>query len=430
MSLTALVFVLAFGAGSLLAFVRHPIFGLMTYIGVFYVHPPSRWWGQGLLFDVRWSLLAAAVTLMAILVRKPAQPTAPVLRSGAFWGFVLLVVWIALQSFWALDPEAHADQLSYYLKFILVILMVCRCIETEQHLRQFLWTHVAGCFYLGWLAFTAYSGGRLDGVGGPGINEANAAALQMVTGILVAGSLFLAANWRIRAVLIFMIPIMVNGLVTTISRSGFLAAAVGGVIYNLFTPSRYRPAVRVLSVLALVLFAAVTNDIYWERIGTIKHKGEQVEGVDTGGGRLEIIAAQWRMFEGRPFGCGHMCTSVLSPSYIEERFLSQGGRASHNTFMTMLVDHGVIGAGFYILMLVWIFRSVRTLARRLKGQEGFLATFLPAIAAVFAAITIGDLFVQYPKFEARFWFVSLLIVMLHLSDRSISRGPESANARQ
>jgi hypothetical protein len=430
MSLTALVFVLAFGAGSLFAFVRHPIYGLMTYIGVFYVHPPSRWWGQGLLLDVRWSLLAAAVTLLAMFVRKPSEPAAPVLRSSAFWGFILLVMWIGLQSFWALDPEAHADQLSYYLKFILVILMVCRCVDTEEHLRYFLWAHVAGCFYLGWLAFTSYSGGRLDGVGGPGINEANAAALQMVTGILVVSSLFLAANWRIRSVLIFMIPIMVNGLVTTISRSGFLAVAVGGVIYNLFTPSRYRPAVRLLSVLALVLFAAVTNDIYWERIGTIKHQGEQVEGVDTGGGRLEIIAAQWRMFEGRPFGCGHMCTSVLSPSYIEERFLTQGGRASHNTFMTMLVDHGVIGAGFYILMLVWIFRSLRILARRLKGQEGFLATFLPAIAAVFAAITIGDLFVQYPKFEARFWFVSLLIVMLHLSDRSISRSPESADARQ
>jgi uncharacterized protein YqgC (DUF456 family) len=186
--------------------------------------------------------------------------------------------------------------------------------------------------------------------------------------------------------------------------------------------------VRLLSVLALVLFAAVTNDVYWERIGTIKHKGEQIEGVDTGGGRLEIIAAQWRMFESRPFGCGHMCTSVLSPSYIEERFLSQGGRASHNTFMTMLVDHGVVGAGFYILMLIWVFRSLRTVAERLKGQESFLATFLPAIAAVFAAITIGDLFVQYPKFEARFWFVSLLIVMLHLSADSVASKPGPVNA--
>jgi hypothetical protein len=415
-SATALAFVLAFCAGVMLALVRHPIYGLLTYVGVFYVHPPSRWWGQGLLIDVRWSLLAAAVTLLALLIHRPTGG-APVSRSGAFWGYLALVAWIALQSFWALDPEAHADLLSYYLKFILVIVMICRCIETDEHLRLFLWSHVVGCFYLGWLAFTSYAGGRLDGVGGPGINEANAAALQMVTGILVAGALFLAGNSRARAGLLMLIPIMVNGLVTTISRSGFLAAAVGGIVFNLFTPPRFRLAVRALSVLGLILFGMLTNDTYWERIGTIKHKGEDVEGVDTGGGRLEIISAQITMAKSHPLGCGHMCTTVLSPSFIEERFLVGGFRASHNTFMTMLVDHGIVGAAFYLLMLAWIFRSLREVGRRLRADDGFLATALPAIAGVLAAITIGDLFVQYPKFEARFWFVSLLIVVLHLSGR-------------
>jgi len=421
-SLTALVFLAAFGVGCLFAFTRHPIYGLMTYVGVFYVHPPSRWWGQGLLLDFRWALIAAAVTLLALLMRKPASEAVPVQRSSAFWGFVVLVAWIAMQSFWALDREAHFDLLSYYLKFILVIVMVCRCIETEQHLRLFLWSHVVGCFYLGWLAYSTYAGGRLDGVGGPGINEANAAGLQMVTGILVAGSLFLAGKLRTRSALLLMIPIMVNGLVTTISRSGFLAAGVGGLFYNFFTPARYRRVVGVLSVLALLLFGMLTNDSYWDRISTIKYKGEDVEGVDTGGGRLEILQAQWRMFEGRPLGCGHMCTTVLSPSYIEERFLSGGARASHNTFMTMLVDHGVVGAAIYILMLIWVFRSVRTMRKRLRGQEGFLATALPAVGGALVAIVVGDLFVQYPKFEARFWFIALLIVLMHMTERRAAQG--------
>lgn len=420
MSPTALAFILAFGAGSVLALVRHPIYGLVTYIGVFYVHPPSRWWGQGLLFDMRWSLLAAAVTVLALLVRRP-MGGAPVLRSGAFWGYLVLVAWVALQSLWAVDPVAHADLLSYYLKFTVVIIVICRCIETKEHLRLFLWCHVLGCFYLGWLAFSSYAGGRLDGVGGPGIDEANAAGLQMVTGILVAGSLFLAGNARIRAILLLVIPIMVNGLVTTISRSGFLAAGIGGVVYNMFTQAKFRRPVRVLSVLGLILFGLLTNDTYWERIGTIKHKGEDVQGVDTGGGRLEIISAQIKMARAHPLGCGHMCTTVLSPSYIEERFLTGGARASHNTFMTMLVDHGVVGAAFYVLMLLWTFRSLREVGRRLKADDSFLATALPAIAAVLAAIAIGDLFVQYPKFEARFWFLSLLIVLLHLSELKSSQ---------
>ena len=31
-------------AFAVLAFVRHPIYGLYLYLATVYVHPPSRWW--------------------------------------------------------------------------------------------------------------------------------------------------------------------------------------------------------------------------------------------------------------------------------------------------------------------------------------------------------------------------------------------------
>jgi hypothetical protein len=416
LSPTALLFVLGFAAGCFLALKRHPIFGLLTYVGVFYLHPPARWWGQGMLFSVRWSFIAAAVTLIALaLHRKSLRPTLPLRRSGAFWGFLILVAWIVLQSLWALDPEAHEELRSIYLKFVLVFVMICKCIDTEKHLRYFFWAHVLGCFYLGWIAYTSYGGGRFEGFGSPGIDDANAAALQVVTGIVVGGALFLGGNLRVKAVLTGVIPVIVNALVTTISRSGFLAVGVAGLIYNLFAPRKYRGRVRLLSVLAVFMFAMLTTDSYWQRMDTIKYQGADVEGVDTGGGRLEIIQAQWLMAKGRPFGCGHMCTTVLSPFYIDARFLSEGARASHNTFMTMVVDHGVVGAAIYLAMLLWIYRNVRKAFKWVKGEQGFLATVLPAVAAVLAAISVADMFAQYPKFEARIWFISVLMVIVHMS---------------
>ena len=423
MSVTGLLFVVAFLAGCVAAFVRHPVYGLVTYIGVFYLHPPSRWWGQGLLLDVRWSLIAAGVALVAVMVNPPKQPTAPVLRSGVFWSFVAFILWIALQGFWAKDAEAHADLLSIYLKFLVVMYLFCRCIDSEQALMKVFWAHALGCFYFGWLAYTSYGGGRFEDFGGPGLGEANAAALQMATGVVVNGSLFLASDMRGRLLLFVVIPIVVNGLVTTISRSGFLSAGMAGLVYNLFTPAKYRKRVGLLSVLALVLFALLTNPIYWARIGTLKYKGEEVEGIDTGGGRLVIIEAQWKMFRANPLGCGHMCTTVLSPGYLEEHRLSAGARSSHNTFMTMLVDHGIPGGVFYVALLAWVVRSLRKVARNVRGQEGILPIALPAVAAALGAIFIGDLFVQYPKFEARVWFVSLLMVLLHLSAKNTKVRP-------
>jgi O-antigen ligase len=415
MTPTALGFLVAFGAGCLLAFVRHPIFGLLTYVGVFYVHPPSRWWGQGLLLDVRWALIAAGVTLLALLIRRPTISVVPLLRNGAFMTFVALIVWIAVQSFWAIDRQAHADLLEFYVKFALVIVMICRSVETAQHLRWLLWAHVLGCFYLGFLAYTAFGGGRLDGVGGPGIDEANAAALQMLTGIFVAGSLLLMNKWSLRFVLLAIVPFMLNGVITTVSRSAFLAGMIGGAVYMLFAPRNYRAVIGLLATLAVVLFLNLSHESYWERIGTIKHRGEEIVGVDTGGGRLEIMEAQLRMARSRPLGCGHMCTTVLSPSYLDARFLAAGeSRASHNTFLTMLVDHGIPGAVFYIAMLVWAIRQLRELHKLSTSTDDVdrsMVLLLPAVAAVFASITIGDLFVQYPKLEVRVWFAAILLLM-------------------
>ena len=58
----ATAFVLFCAACTVLAFVRHPIWGLYFYLAVTYVFPPARWWGTLLGSDIRWSLIAAIVS--------------------------------------------------------------------------------------------------------------------------------------------------------------------------------------------------------------------------------------------------------------------------------------------------------------------------------------------------------------------------------
>jgi O-antigen ligase len=199
---------------------------------------------------------------------------------------------------------------------------------------------------------------------------------------------------------------------------------VAGVLYNVFEPKNLSRAVKILSVVGIGLFLALTNPDYWKRIETIKLQGQDIEGVDTGGGRLEIIQAQWKISKSHPMGCGHMCTTTLSNRYLEDRFLFGGGRASHNTFMTMLVDHGLPGAMFYVLWVMWTVRWTLRLRRRVASQGPFLAVLLPAVAASLGAIIIGDLFVQYPKLEVRFWLIGLMLVMIRMTDTTTSGASE------
>lgn len=429
MSLTAVTFLLAFAVACGLAFVKHPIYGLLAYVATLFLDPSGHWWGIGTLEGIRWEFVAALVTLIAMFVHHRQLPKSPIFRSKVFWGFATFAAWIAIQSSWALDPESNSDLLDIWLKFLAVTVMICGCVDSWERFRLFLWSQVVGCGYLGWLAYSTYSGGRFQGFATNGLGEANFAALQLVIGLIVAASLFLSGGWRTRVALLAPAALIANGIVTTVSRSGFLAATASLLTFNVFSPKSRRVLVLSLSAVSAVAFLSLTTASYWSRMQTIKYEGADVTGVDTGGGRLDIARAQWQMFERYPLGCGAMCTTVLSPQYIPAQYLSTGGqRSSHNTFMTMLVDHGVPGAALYLLLLAW---TCRTLFRAAKFNReaaarsaiDFPRAVLPGLAAVMVAITVGDLFVQYSKLEARVWFVSLLIVYVNL------RAKDAAHAR-
>ena len=194
MSLTALLFALLFFGLLGAALIRHPIYGLMAYLASFYVHPPSRWWGQGLLIDVRWAFLAAGITLVAVLIHRTGSSKKSFFSFPVVWLMLTLLLWAVIQLNWALWPEKHLDFVELFAKFILAAFLIYRAVDSEKHLRWFLWSHVLGCFCLAWIARSGFAGGRFDSFGGPGISDANSAANQLVTGIMVAASLFLAVK--------------------------------------------------------------------------------------------------------------------------------------------------------------------------------------------------------------------------------------------
>ena len=416
--MTAAIFVAAFLVCSFFAVMRHPIYGLIAYVGVFYINPPARWWGQGVLLDVRWSYIAAAVTFLGVLIHRPGRSRVKVGRDPIVYVFCAFLVWIAAQEIWAIDLERQQMLLEYYAKFGIAVYLICRTLETERQFRLFVWAHLLGCFYFGWLAYTQHGGGRFEDFGGAGVRDANEAALTIGTGALVLGSLLLYERLLQRVVLIGIAPFLVNAIVATVSRSGFLSLAMGGALFNVLTPPKFRKWVLAMSALAVVLLLMLTTDSYWERIDTIKQRGQEVEGVDTGSGRLEVMKAQLRMFRDHPWGCGHFCTTVLSPSYVDVKELDPelGVRSSHNTFLSMLVEQGLPGAVVYVTLLAWVFVRGRRLARQSRGTGNFVSLMLPGVVGSLGAMFLADMFVPYVRYEVRFWFLALLVVLMRFQE--------------
>lgn len=425
MPVSAILFFIGFSGGCVLA-LRRPVYGLVTYIATLYMDPTGQWWGHGLLPGVRWELIPAVVTLVSMLMHRRESPS-PVFSSGAFRGFVVFVAWLIIQLPWALDPGSQIQLLSIWSKFLLVSIIICGCVDSWRNCRLVLWAHVLGCAYMGWVAYGFYRGGRFESFGLSSIGEANAAALQLATGFVTAASLFLVGGWRVKALLILPMGLIADALIMTESRSGFLAVFLAGIAFIAFTPKPFKRRVVVLAAIAAVGFASLTTATYWKRIHTIEYAGEQIQGVDTGGARLDLFGAQWRMFKEHPLGCGHQCTEVLSPEFLPSQDLAHGlgKRASHNMFMTMLVDHGIPGGALYIALLVWTAAKLKSLWRQIRGTSGFPATVFPTLVAVMVAITVADIFAQFPRLEVRVWFVSLIVAYAQL----VARMPVPAGQR-
>ena len=194
--MTGVIFLALFAAGLGAAFFRHPRWGLYVYVALFYLHPPSRWWAASLP-DLRWSYLAALVTVIATFM-LPKDTTRPPWQSSTVGKLLIAyTVWVWIQLPWALAPETHFYLATLYLKYLVVFFLIYRLIDTRERVVEFLLCHLGGCLYLGYLGLSARYNGRLNGLGGPGIDEANLLAAQLATAVVIGAMLLLSERgWR------------------------------------------------------------------------------------------------------------------------------------------------------------------------------------------------------------------------------------------
>ncbi len=424
--LTATAFLLFYFGCAALALLKHPIYGLYLYLAVVYLHPPSRWWGQ-ILPDLRWSLLAAAVTLIGAFVQRAKLPASPRPWYATVPGLavIMLVVWLWIQYPWALDLELHHEAAVLYTKYIVVFYLVYRLVNRPTDAANVLLVHVLGCAFLGVLCLLnedARFGARLDGVGGPNLDDANSLGMFLATGVVAGGVLFLwQKGWR-RLVVVLAMPFVLNGLVLTGSRGAFLGLLVGAFVLIFLRPPQRRWMFWGAAALGVVLAVKLMDEAFIERMFSIKEAAVRSEDMDSSAeSRWVLIEAQTRMAMRYPHGAGHRGTAALSPQYLERRWLTrahgesenQAARASHNTFMTLLVEQGIPGA----LLYVWISTWGALVVLRLKAaiRRGLpLDLIAPAVAcsAGIAVVWTAGQFTDYLKTEVQIWLFAMLAVTL------------------
>jgi hypothetical protein len=416
----AAAFVLFCVVCTVFAFVRHPIYGLYFYLAVTYVFPPARWWGPLLGNDVRWSLMAAIVTVLAVLLHFGK------LRPKPFWltnvpalVLVLYAAWMWIQYPWAVDTELHVRGATQFAKCVIAFWFVYRIVDTPDRLRDLLMAHMLGCALLGIFGLTVgRTGDRLDGVGGPGIDDANTLGMYFATGAVVALGLFMTQRgWR-RWLSLGCMVLIVDGLVLTNTRGAFLGFVGGMAVLAYVKAKAHRRLFWTLALIGLLGSTLIIDNKFVDRMATINGVVKEGEVADEDGSiesRIALAAAQFEMFRNHPLGTGHRGTEVLSRQYLEERWLSRnpngesGDRSSHNTFLTALVEQGVPGAVLFAWLGLWSLRLIQRLRGPLYQSDPDVATLTATTVAALAVVFVAGNTADFLLAEVQFWLFAALV---------------------
>jgi hypothetical protein len=409
---------------SIFAFTRHPIWGVYFYLATTYVYPPGRWWGY-MFGDLRWALLAAVITTLAVVFHRGKLKPKPLwLGWGPALCLVLYAAWMWIQVPWALDQTDHVRGSTEFVKSLLAMWFVYRALDSKERVRDLMLAHVMGCALLGIYAlFTGRTDGRLDGVGGPNLDDSNTLGMYLVTAAICGvGLVMTQKGWRRMAALLCL-PLIVNGFVLANSRGAFLGLVAGGLVLIFCVAKQHRWVFWSFAVVGVIGLAVLVDKTFVDRMFTISDVTSQDEDADPSArSRVVIAEAQLQMFLRYPMGIGWRGTAVLSPEYMDRRWLAADGsgasRSSHTTYLTALTEQGIPGAIIYASLVIWVLAAaLRTRAMNRRAQQDpDLTTLAAALCGAIMVILASGLTADYLTKEVQFWLYAALVSVFWLSD--------------
>jgi O-antigen ligase len=418
MSITAVVFFAIYFGLLLAALVKRPFFGLCAYLMVFYLNPPARWWGDSLP-DFRWSFIAAVVTLLAIFIKGGRLES---LRFKETWFYIVFFAFVVMQTVWAKDLSIHLEFVGMVFNFLMLIFLIQGSVRDEKDLIWFILIMLLGCSYFTYIGMTSVWGGRLDGIGGPAIASANQMA-QHVAAVLYSGvflTLLKSRRWYEYAVVMVLLFFCVKVIMMAGSRGVYLAIVLTGIFVLLFPAQGSRRRLYVLAGLAVgsaMIFVAPTvmqrfKDLQLTQLSEADDKSAR--------SRIFIARGQVEMFKDAPLlGHGHKGTLLLSPIYIAPEYLTrsgsgeQSGRASHNYFLSLLVDHGLVGASFILLIIYRCLIPLGYLSRaRLVGRNDDIRILLMGLIMGLLCLMLAGISSDHKNSETSIWFFALIPLFL------------------
>lgn len=326
-----------------------PVLAFAPYY-LYAIVQPHELWAWALPAGVRWSLVAAGLAFLFVILHAPR-----LFGRMTLWPMpMLLGIYgglLCLSTLTAFDPNTAGNWLGVVLKTVIVAAVVAALINSWSHVVVFAGTILIGAGILAWHFNSLYFfEGRLDILfRGLGALDNNGAALSVLLGLPFAYAFALGAHrlW-VRGAAVFAGGLIVHAVMLSYSRGAMLAAVVGlgwlGV--------QHRPRRQLLWAVPLVIVGlgfAAGNEVRQE-FHSIYDGYETDASVQS---RFTSWSIAWEMAWDRPLtGMGLRNSNLYSFNFGADR----RGRTIHNQYLQLAADAGIpallaylsiLGVGFF-----------------------------------------------------------------------------------
>ena len=352
-----------------------------------------------------------------------------------FGGFVvvlfLFLVWSGVCLLYALDIQIALGRTFQYAQYALATLMVSSVVDTPDRIRRIYWGFLFWATLSAIVAVVMYYRGMTANASGF-VGNRNLLAAYSNIAIICAYLLYLGARQdRIRLMPLVALPVLFLGIGLTFSRAGLISLALN-LLVVWFRVARQRGFLLLAGSIGMIcLLTYVLPSVFWQRAGSIVPAIRQQVNKDTFAARLRLWTVAGRMIEDRPvFGVGPGNFVHAFPLYARGNERMYQSLVTHNAFVGVTAENGLIGGALFVLLFGFALRSTRR--SYLIGS----ATARPdlQIHAVIAEVSILVLFLvglsgNVEGLKCLWMFFGLAVAMERMAERTVSeKRPQAAES--
>ncbi len=410
------------------SFLTHPFLQILYYATIFFI-PFYRWRhlsDQYPFLTVDWMLVVLLlIFLIPYYLVKKILPEELKSNLGP-WYLLFLVVNLITLCF-SSYPVAAINGIRLLIMGYIFIALSQMLITLEGFRRilplVLIWS-VTVCSFLAilgyffqietfTLGFAAYGVER--GVGGTiGANNMSLMCLFILP--LLIHWIFYARSNIFKFIAVILVLVDLLGLVSTVSRGGFLNLLIMIIFLALehrkrFTPRYFGILLAAIGVVFILGILAVPQSFY-ERQKTLL-KGRQADKAISQ--RAAYLDVGWESFLENPIlGTGTDTFKEVWVNSLTALDFSQQPRGAHNTYMEVLVGSGIVGLLIFLCILYGAFANfskAKKTFRKLGNAE--MASIVGAYRVSFVSLTIYLLILSY--ITHKFFLLSLALSQISLT---------------